>query len=130
MTDWFEQAGIIVFTENYDACVAFYGQTLGLEQVNQLEGLTTFAFGAAYLMIESGGVASGHEKTRAENPTIIRFNVTDVEATAEMLCGRGVAVEIRHWNWGITGKMLDPDGNRVQLKNQTNEYSSHPPETA
>lgn len=35
MADWFEQPGIIVFTENYEACLAFYGETLGLQQVDQ-----------------------------------------------------------------------------------------------
>ncbi len=109
---------MILFTQNYQACVKFYGQTLGLRQLEQKDGLTKFAFGQSYLLVEIGGVARGREERRDENAVTLRLDVADVDAAAERLRGRGVEVTIRHWDWGITGTMLDPDGNRVELKGQ------------
>lgn len=124
--DWFEMAGLILFTENYQACLDFYGGALGLEPVFSKPGLTTFQFGAGYLMVETDGVASRCEKTFAENPVTLRFNVADVEAAAAMLRARGVDVDVQRHDWGITGLMLDPDGNRVELKDHTAEFMRPP----
>ncbi len=79
----FTMAGIILFTQNYEDCVEFYGSVLGLEILHEIdregERLTTFSLGGTYLMIETDGVASeGAAKTVAQNPTKFRFNVPDV----------------------------------------------------
>lgn len=111
------QPGVILFTQNYPACVAFYRDKLGLPVTQEKETLTKFAFGPAYLMVEVGGPPAGGEKTRAQNPTILRFDVADVRAAADELIGRGVEVEVRTLPWGSIGIFLDPDGNRCELKN-------------
>jgi lactoylglutathione lyase len=120
--DWYERTGLILFTQNYEECLAFYRDTLGLEQIFQKESLTTLRFGTGYLMIETDGVAQPAEKSFAQNPVTIRFNVADVEKTAEMLRRKGVEVTVHYWNWGVTGLMIDPDGNRVELKDHFDGY--------
>jgi lactoylglutathione lyase len=109
--------GIILLTENYEACVAFYKDTFNLPTIRQKQGLTTLEFGGAYLMIESGGYAMSGKKTRQQNPTVIGFNVTDIEAAAQELQGRGIDVEVMQFDWGTIGVFYDPDGNRCELIN-------------
>jgi lactoylglutathione lyase len=114
--EWIERPGIILHTEHYEACVSFYRDTLKLSVEWERPELTTFGFGSGYLMVERGGSASPTVKTRTQSPVTLRFNVVDVEATAADLRERGVAVEVRRWDWGITGHFQDPDGNRCELK--------------
>ena len=111
------QPGVILFTQNYPACVAFYRDKLGLPVTQEKESLTKFAFGAAYLVVEVGGPPAEDEKTRAQNPTILRFDVVEVQAAADELIDNGVEVEVRALPWGVIGVFLDPDGNRCELKN-------------
>jgi lactoylglutathione lyase len=84
----FTMAGIILFTQKYEECVVFYGQTLELEILHRIdrvgEQLTTFMLGDTYLMIETGGVAHEGKKTVANSPIKFRFNVPDVKAN----CGQ------------------------------------------
>ena len=123
-TPWFVQPGIILFTERYEACVAFYRDALGLPVVFDKGHLICLGFGAAYLMIEKEGAAIDGAKSRAQNPTILRFNVADVEAAAKMLRGRGIAVEAGTFDWGKIGKFQDPDGNLCELRNHTDEFTT------
>jgi lactoylglutathione lyase len=111
------QPGVILFTHDYEACVAFYRDRLGLAVTQEKDSLTKFAFGPAYLMVERGGPPAESERTRAQNPTVLRFDVADVQAAADELIGKGVEVEVRALPWGVIGVFLDPDGNRCELKN-------------
>ena len=79
MTGWFEQTGIILFVEHYERCVAFYRDVLELPIEEQKPDLIRFGFGGAYLMVERGGVAHAEGKSRAQNPTTLRFNVADID---------------------------------------------------
>lgn len=94
----FTKAGIILFTENYEQCVEFYGSVLELDLLHEIdregERLTTYSLGDAYLMVETGGVASQSAKSITQNPTKLRFNVPDVAATSELLKHRGVDVSV------------------------------------
>lgn len=117
MPGWLEQPGLILFTENYDACVRFYRDTLGLEVSADKGHLIVVRFGSGYLMIEDKGVAVPSGKTRAQSPVTLRFNVADVEAVAARLRTAGVAIEVATFAWGTTGAFLDPDGNRCELRN-------------
>ena len=118
--------GFILGTERFDACVAFYKDALGLPEWYRKEGLVCLRFGAGYLMIEHGGVARDGRKTNAENPTMIRFNVDDVAQAANMLRDKGIAVEIRDFDWGTVGTFLDPDGNACELKNADDPFFADP----
>ena len=126
-THWFIQPGIILFTGRYEVCVAFYRDTLQLPVLFDKGHLITLGFGAGYLMIERDGVAVDGGKSRAQNPTILRFNVADVDATARMLGDRGVAVTVSHFDWGTIGQFQDPDGNLCELKNQDDGFFAPAP---
>jgi lactoylglutathione lyase len=107
--------GIILGTERFEACVAFYRDTLGLPVWYEKHELVCLRFGDGYLMIETGGVARDRRKEQSENPTIIRFNVDDV-AASKALRQSGVVVEEQTFSWGSVGTFLDPDGNVCEFK--------------
>lgn len=108
--------GIILGTERYDACVAFYRDTLGLPVWYEKPGLLCLRFGTGYLMIETGGMARDERKPNSENPTMLRFNVDDVKAAASELESKGVKVRVTEYSWGTVGTFTDPDGNACELK--------------
>ncbi|AAV94222.1 VOC family protein [Ruegeria pomeroyi] len=116
----YTMAGMILFTHNYQDCVDFYGSTLELEVLHRIdrpgETLTTFLLGDAYLMVESGGVASDKPKTLEQSPVKLRFNVRDVRAAADQLLEKGVPVKVTEHIWGTTAEFVDPDGNRCALR--------------
>ena len=41
----FDRTGIILYTLNYEACVHFYGNIIGLKRMFETDMLTCFAFG-------------------------------------------------------------------------------------
>jgi lactoylglutathione lyase len=110
------QFGLILFVEKYEECVAFYKNILTLKVVYDKKSLTCFRFGSAYLMVEHGGVGSSREKNRSENPTVLRFDVSDLDVTAAELRAKGQKVELESYEWGRIGVFTDPDGNRCELK--------------
>lgn len=118
--------GIILFTERFDECVAFYRDTLGLPVWFEKPGLVCLHFGNGYLMVETGGFANQDTPTQAksvnQNPTKLRFNVKDVETAARLLESKGVGVKIKVFDWGTTGTFLDPDGNLCALKDADDPF--------
>jgi lactoylglutathione lyase len=119
----FERTGVILCTENYDECVLFYSDTLGLPKRKVLDDehskLTVVDFGTdTYLMIETGGEAVPEGKTIKQNPAWLRFNVVDVDAAATELIEKGVEVSIRREVWGTVGDFKDPDGNICSLREE------------
>ena len=108
--------GIILGTERYAACLAFYCDTLELPVWYEKEGLCCSHFGNGYLMIKTGGHARDSRKRNSENPTMLRFNVDDVDAAADLLLARGVSVERKTFSWGTVGTFVYPDGNACELK--------------
>ena len=114
--------GIILGTERFAECVAFYRDVLELPVWYEKPGLVCLRFGDGYLMIETGGVARNERKSQAENPTMLRFNVEDVEQAAETLRQRGVAVAVERFSWGIVGTFCDPDGSACEFKNADDPF--------
>ena len=108
--------GIILFVERYEACVAFYRETVGLPLIKDQGDLTILGFGDGYLMVEPGGMAKPG-KNHGENPTVLRFHVADVEGSAALLRAKGVLVEVKTFTWGTIGQFRDPDGNVCELRN-------------
>lgn len=115
-----ERTGIILHAGRYEACVEFYRDRLGLpvefakDEPGQV--LTILTFGGAYLMIEPGGLARDAAKADAENPVVIRFNVTGIDDVAAELARRGVDIAVSRFDWGAIADFHDPDGNRCQLR--------------
>ena len=114
--------GIILVTERFDDCVRSYRDTLGLPVWFEKHELVCLRFGAGYLMIETGGAARDRRKRNDENPAMLRFNVEDVAAAAAALTARGVAVDVRTFDWGVVGMFQDPDGNLCELKNADDPF--------
>lgn len=110
------ESGIILFCENYERVLNFYTEKMGLHLREQKSGLAVLDFGGSYLMIENNGTASTTPKTRAQNPTVIRFNVNDFEDTILELLNRGVNVDVHSFHWGKIGVIIDPEGNRIEIK--------------
>ena len=71
---------------------------------------------------ETGGMARDERKPNSENPTMLRFNVADVEVGANLLRKRGVVVETKMFDWGVVGTFTDPDGNACELKNADDPF--------
>ncbi|SFB28684.1 lactoylglutathione lyase [Lentibacillus halodurans] len=120
----FKAFGTIVFVENYDACIDFYKNTLRLEVRNEKENLVTFHVSGSYLMVEKGGIGSKHEKSREQNPTVLRFDVKFLDEAVAILDKRGVYFVDKRlaFDWGTIAVLLDPDGNRIEL-GEINETS-------
>jgi len=113
------ETGFIIFMERYPETLKFYTEKLRLHVRKQEDGLTIFDFGRSYLMLEDHGVSSAEEKTRAQNPTVIRIDVFDFDHTVEELTERGVQVQVHQFNWGTIGVIIDPEGNRIEIKEAT-----------
>lgn len=118
----FTTVGIILGTERFDACLAFYRDVLGLPVWFEKERLVCLRFGDGYLMIETGGSAVAGVKPNTQNPTMLRFNVPDVLASAEVLRDRGVTVDVKEFDWGTVGTFADPDGNKCELKDADDPF--------
>lgn len=110
-----EMPGLVLFTEDYSACVRFYREVLGLPLLFARDGQSCLHFGGAYLMIESDGWAHSRGKSRNQNPTVLRFNVLDVQATAAELRDKGLTVTLQQQELGAIACFVDPDGNRCEL---------------
>lgn len=115
--DWLERPGIVLFVERYAECVAFYRDALGLPLLKDQGDVTILGFGAAYLMIETAPGIGRAAKSRAENPTVLRFNVADVDQVAARLRDHGVEIAVAHHDWGTIAPFRDPDGTLCELRN-------------
>ncbi|WP_067587991.1 VOC family protein [Endozoicomonas ascidiicola] len=116
------RTGIILNTENYDACVEFYHQIFELNIIFQKqEGsfrLTCFDFNGAYLMVETGGYANSIGKSVKEGSMKLRFNVPDINDALASLQSKGIDAEIQESSWGSTINIYDPDGNRIGVRDE------------
>ncbi len=124
-----ERTGLILCTERYEACVRFYRDVLGLARLFETDELTCFDFGGSYLMVEREGVARPAGKSKAENPTCLRFNVKDVRGCAQLLRDRGIDVHYQEYSWGVIARFRDPDGNLCALRDETGfaaQVAAHP----
>ena len=116
------RTGIIINTEKYDKCVSFYKTLFNLKILfqDEYEGfqLTCFEFSDSYLMVEAAGYAKPEGKFVTENPTKLRFNVSDIEDALKTIKSHGIEAEITENEWGSTINIFDPDGNRVGIRDE------------
>ncbi|MGL1919703.1 MAG: glyoxalase/bleomycin resistance/dioxygenase family protein [Hyphomicrobiales bacterium] len=117
-----ETHGIVLGTENYDECVEFYRDIIGLPVWYDKGHLLCLRFGDGYLMIETGGDAHYGAKPNRLNPTMLRFNVADVKACTDILAKHGVEIEYKKFEWGEVATFCDPDGNKCELKDAADPY--------
>ncbi|WP_278350160.1 MULTISPECIES: VOC family protein [Marinobacter] len=114
--------GIILNTENFEECVAFYRDLFGLRQLfEKKEGdfkLACLEYGNGYLMVEQGGKAKNGVKSPKEGSFKLRFNVEDLEVALAEIRAWGIQAEIQESSWGRTINISDPDGNRVGVRDE------------
>lgn len=117
-----ERTGIILNTENYRRCVEFYETLFNLEILYAEDGddfkLTCFDFLGSYLMIETGGTAKETGRSVSESPAKIRINVSDIQEALEKVLEYGIDAKILQSSWGATINIIDPDGNRVGIRDE------------
>jgi catechol 2,3-dioxygenase-like lactoylglutathione lyase family enzyme len=99
---------------NLDAARAFYGELLGLEEVERSDDSVLFRRGQAEVGLTQG-------EPEEEGPVAI-VDVRDAKAEAERLRAAGVEVGIV---LELAGEIrildvFDPDGNRIQLAEDVN----------
>ncbi len=126
----FERTGVILCTEKYDECVAFYSEVLNLPVIESLDDehskLTVLRFGEdTYLMVETGGKAVPSGKDLIQNPVWLRFNVKSVEDAAAELLDKDIDVQIRKEVWGTVGDFRDPDGNMCSFREEPSGEPSY-----
>ena len=115
--------GIILNTERYVACVAFYREVLGLRYLFEKSengfSLTCLEFGDSYLMIETEGKAVPEGKSIEQSPAKLRFHVDDIAEAKDYLMAKGIEAEIEEYEWGSTINLFDPDGNRIGIRDES-----------
>lgn len=117
------RTGIILNTENYDDCLAFYRDLFDLpilfqEQYGDFR-LTCLEYNGAYLMLETDGYAIPEGKTIKQSAAKLRFNVANLEDALQKIRNYGIIAEINGHDWGSTIDIFDPDGNRVGIRDET-----------
>ncbi|RDY71185.1 glyoxalase/bleomycin resistance/dioxygenase family protein [Halobacillus trueperi] len=112
-----DEFGLILFVERFQKCVSFYQNLLQLPVRRSQDMLVCFDLPIGYLMVEKDGVAQTREKTRGENPAVLRFDVEDLSKEVHNLKKRGIHFlqERCVFEWGTIAVFLDPDGNRIEL---------------
>jgi len=117
------RTGIILNTEHYDDCLAFYRELFELPILFQQQygdfRLTCFEYNGAYLMLETDGYAKPEGKTIKQSATKLRFNVASLEEALQKIRDYGITAEINRHDWGSTIDIFDPDGNRVGIRDET-----------
>lgn len=112
----FDRTGIILFTINYEQCVRFYEDVLGLPKLFQKEKLTCFEFGESYLMVEVDDEYIGPESMDNRIKTCLRMNVQNVKSLVRQLESLNIQVNYQEHSWGTIAKFHDPDGNLYAFK--------------
>ena len=114
--------GIILNTENFEACVTFYRDLFGLRQLFEKDEngfkLTCLEYGEGYLMVEQGGKAKNGVKSPEEGSFKLRFNVNDLDEALAEIRAWGIDADITENAWGRTINISDPDGNRVGVRDE------------
>lgn len=112
----FDRTGIILYTLEYENCVAFYEHILGLKKMFESENLTCFEFGQAYLMVELDDEYDGRKTVMERTKMCLRMNVSNVKILGDKLTLKNIEVDYQEHSWGTIAKFRDPDGNLCAFK--------------
>lgn len=111
------ETGFILYTINYNECVKFYKEILGLKVLYAKNELTCFDFHGSYLMVE---VDDETELTQVEDNfrdrTCIRLNVKNVKDACKALDQNNIEYTYGEYDWGIIAKFRDPDNNLIGFR--------------
>jgi catechol 2,3-dioxygenase-like lactoylglutathione lyase family enzyme len=111
-----EETGFLLRVENYEECVKFYSEVLEFRVRYQIEGLSNFQFGNAYLLLEKAWEPSPREIRERDNPPfILRINVRDLVSANEEIKLKGIETHVFSSDWGDVANFRDPAGNLVEF---------------
>jgi len=110
------RSGLILKSVRKSQCVDFYRNVLQLPVLFENDFLTCFAMGASYLMIEplTEIVRSKHVDSQ-----VIRLNVHDPLEEHRRLVAMGIDSSHQVFDWGEIVVLFDPDGNQIELKDES-----------
>ena len=114
-----KRIGHILYVKNYKQCIRFYETILELAILFQNSTLTCFEFYGAYLMIEKED-REAYLNTTCNNKSFscIRMNVSNIKEVSQNLQEKNIIVDYNEFDWGVTAKFYDPDGNLIALKDE------------
>lgn len=112
----FDRTGIILYTINYEKCLHFYGDILGLKKLFENKNLCCFEFGESYLMVEIEDESYENTTQSERVKSCLRMNVPDVNTCVENLRKFNIEVDHQFHEWGEVAKFYDPDGNLCAFK--------------
>ena len=112
-----EKTGFILYTINYEKCIQFYEEILGLKILYKKATLTCFDFYGSYLMVEIDDTTKITESSIPNrDKTCIRINVANVKTACELLDANSIDYDYSEHDWGIIAKFRDPDGNLIGFR--------------
>ena len=113
-----------VLVGDQDRALEFYTNVLGLEK--RVENptpdgprfLTVGVKGDEFQLVLWPGVAGQAQPALGSPPPSVTFVTDDCRKTVEELKSRGVefVTDVLEFPWGYVAQFLDPDGNRLQLR--------------
>ena len=108
--------GVIIWTENLDALLEFYRDTLGLTPYSVRPDFISFRWGGMRLGIGKHSEVEG--KSTEPYRVMVNLGVNDIHRQYDLLRAKGVRFvrrpEKEHWG-GWVATFHDPDGNTLQL---------------
>lgn len=112
-----KRTGFILYTINYEQCVAFYRDILQLKVLYTKESLCCFDFHGSYLMVEVDDETDQTEvKLGLRDKTCIRLNVENVKTACQTLDQNNIKYTYGEYDWGTIAKFRDPDGNLIGFR--------------
>ena len=108
---------VCVPTRDHDRAVAFYGETLGLEQRKRWGDMPATEFQAGNLTLAVMDPGAFGQPEASPNSAPIALQVGDVEAARSELEGKGVTFHTGIIDSGVCHQAIfsDPDGNPLAL---------------
>ncbi len=117
-----------LYVNDYDSCLQFYRDILGLEVafVSEIDRYAELTKGATKLTLMCRGKVKEYFGNRTpvsfgtkDDAIALSFGVKDVDEACKYLKGKGVEIVSQPWNfldWGVKLALVrDPEGNLVEL---------------
>jgi catechol 2,3-dioxygenase-like lactoylglutathione lyase family enzyme len=110
---------LALFTDDVEETADFYEQLLGLPPAVKAHDLVIFKPGGLTLLIH---YRYPEDTGQPPNQDHIAVSVTDLDAVCRDLAAQGMEllVEPRHYSWGLSAYLRDPDGRLIELTEQSN----------
>lgn len=117
-----------LYVNDYDSCLQFYRDILGLEVafVSEIDRYAELTKGTTKLTLMCRGKVKEYFGNRTpvsfgtkDDAIALSFGVKDVDEACKYLKGKGVEIVSQPWNfldWGVKLALVrDPEGNLVEL---------------